>query len=142
MEDDPSYIDAGAKCSASYVPISMWNQDNDMLMRICCERDSLKDHERELENKIDALHSEVKDLETSLQAQIKTPSYAVVTKPQRAPQAQAKRAPAVSKPLFVLKVSDTSKTGTTRGTTNPEGYEGQGHRLTHNGLCVCVIVRR
>jgi hypothetical protein len=110
MEDDPSYIDAGAKRCVSYIPISMWNWDNNMLMRIRRECDSLKDCERDLENKIDALHSEVKDLETSLQAQSKTPSYTAVTKPQWAPQAQAKHAPTVSKPLFVLKVSDTSKT--------------------------------
>jgi hypothetical protein len=38
------------------------------------------------------------------------PRFITVTKLQWAPQAQAKRAPTVSKPLFVLKVSDTSKT--------------------------------
>jgi hypothetical protein len=79
MEDDLSYINAGAKRSASYIPISMWNQDNNMLMRICRKRDSLKDRERKLENKIDVLRSEVKDLETSLQAQSKTPLYTAVT---------------------------------------------------------------
>jgi hypothetical protein len=53
MEDDLSYIDAGAKRSASYIPVSMWNRDNNTLMRIRCEHDLLKDHKRQLENKID-----------------------------------------------------------------------------------------
>jgi len=110
MEDDGSYVDACDKRSASFVPIAQWRQDTSELRRL---RDDLEDsrrRERDLELEVDDLRVEVNSLETSLKASNSIPSYAAVAKTQRPTQTHAKRAPALTKPTFVLNVVDSPQT--------------------------------
>ncbi|KIM72368.1 hypothetical protein PILCRDRAFT_16191 [Piloderma croceum F 1598] len=103
MDDDASYIDAGAKCSASYVSVATWKQGQEDLTRLCCKRDSLRDRLREAEQGVDSLRCEVHDMETRLYAQNSALSYTVVTKSQRPALAPAKRTNVALKPTFTLK---------------------------------------
>ncbi|KIM88695.1 hypothetical protein PILCRDRAFT_2889 [Piloderma croceum F 1598] len=92
MDDDMSYIDAGAKRSASYISVATWKQGQEDLT---C-----------LQQEVDSLRCEVHDMETSLHAQNSAPSYATVTKSQRPALAPAKHTNVASKPTFVLKVTN------------------------------------
>ncbi|KIM83094.1 hypothetical protein PILCRDRAFT_7508 [Piloderma croceum F 1598] len=85
MDDNMSYVDAGAKHSAS---------------------DSLRDRLHETEQEVDSLRCEVHDMETRLHAQNSALSYTTVTKSQRPALAPAKRTNVASKPTFILKVTN------------------------------------
>jgi hypothetical protein len=107
MDDDASYIDAGMKRSASYVSITQWTATRDDLSRVRQERESLRDRLHDAERELHSLREGMRDLETRLQGQKTAPSYSAVTKSQRPAQAPAKRTNVVSKPTFILKVTES-----------------------------------
>jgi hypothetical protein len=110
MEHDGSYVDACDRRSASFIPIAQWRQDTSDSRRL---RDDLKDstrREHDLEMEVDDLHMEINGLEASLKASNTAPSYAAAAKTQRLTQTHAKRAPAITKPTFVLNVVDSPQT--------------------------------
>jgi hypothetical protein len=110
MDDDASFIDAGMKRSASYVSMLQWTATRDDLTRVRIERDSLKDRLHDAERELCSLCEGTHELETRLQERkAAPPSYSAVTKSQRPAQAPAVRTPVVSKPTFILKVTDAPK---------------------------------
>jgi hypothetical protein len=125
MDDDPSFIDARAKRSASYVSISMWRQDTDKLSRIREERDALKARLCDMEHEMDTLRCEYHDMETRLHAQNSAPSYAAATKGQR-PSAEPGQARSRGCKADVCFEGDQpfQSRGTTRGATHYARLEG------------------
>ncbi|KIM74950.1 hypothetical protein PILCRDRAFT_14013 [Piloderma croceum F 1598] len=105
MQDNVSYIEAGAKCSASYVSVATWKQGQKDLTRLHCERDSLRDRLREAEQEVDSLRCEGHNMEAHLHAQNSAPSYAAVTESQLPALAPAKCTTVALKATFILKVS-------------------------------------
>jgi hypothetical protein len=109
MDDNASFIDAGMKRSASYVSMLQWTATRDDLTHVRMERDSLRDRLCDAERELCSLREGTHELETCLQEKKTAPSYSAVTKSQRPAQAPAVRTPVVSKPTFILKVTDAPK---------------------------------
>jgi hypothetical protein len=120
-------------CYTLYVSMLQLTATRDDLIRIYMERDSLRDRLHDAERELRSQHEGIHELETCLQEQKAALSYLAVTKSQQPVRAPAVCTPVVSKPTFILKVTDVPK-GVVPPTTVKASKGKAPTCLTYHGL--------